>query len=61
LLKELGDNRVFQVEILRVSGRHHLTSESGLAALTGAKQSNDRVPSQRFTETSKIVIPSYHC
>ena len=60
LLQEMGDDRIFQVEVLRVSGRHHLAGESGLAALTGAKQSHHGTPSQGLPNSLKIMLPRNH-
>jgi len=60
LLQEMGNDRIFQIEVLRVSGRYHLAGESGLAALTGAEQSYHGITSQGFPDPLKVLYPRNH-
>ena len=56
----MGDDRILEVEILGVSGWHHLAGESGHAALTGAKQSHYRITSQGLPKSAEILFPGNH-
>ncbi len=51
LLHELSDDRIFEIEVLRMSGGDQLAGEGGLAALAGTKQGHHRIASQRLTKT----------
>jgi len=56
----MGDDRVFQIEVLGVSGRDQLAGERGLAALTRAKQSHHGITLQGFPDSAEIMSSRNH-